>query len=162
MNTTIKAMPVILTLYKIMEKHKKDYCFPSQEKIIELLEIRQGIKISRATLNRWLRVIEDAGCFVRKRRIKRHPLYGTVFKSTLYFMTLKGLHLLKRMGVPCRTLFDKVLNKVKGHFPSIKNAPRDPQDPHPGLEKLNTIAGGLVAKFVTKKSHVSLFVRHGN
>jgi DNA-binding MarR family transcriptional regulator len=144
----MKAMPVILTLYKIMEKNKKDYCFPSQKKILELLDIRQGIKISKATLNRWMRVIEDAGCFVRRRRIKRDPVYGMMFKSTLYFMTLKGLHLLKRMGVPCRTLFDKVLNKIKGHFPSLKNAPRDPQDPGPGLEKLKAIAGGIVTKFV--------------
>jgi len=149
MHTNIKAGPVVLTLYKIMDKYKKDYCFPSQKKLLELLDIRQDIQQSRATLNRWLRVIEDAGYIVRRRRIKRHPLYGTVFKSTLYFMTLKGLHLLKRMGVPCRTLFDKVLNKIKGHFPSIKNAPRVPLDPAQGLEKLNALAGGLVAKFVT-------------
>lgn len=149
MHRNIKAAPVVLTLFKIMEKYGKDYCFPTQKKLLELLDLRQGIKISRATLNRWLRVIEDTGYCVRRRRIKKHPLFGTVFKSTLYFMTLKGLHLLKRMGVPCRTLFDKVLNKIKGHFPSLKNAPRVSLDPAQGLEKLNALAGGLVAKFVT-------------
>jgi len=149
MHRNIKAGPVVLTLFKIMDKYGKDYCFPTQKKLLELLDIRQDIQQSRATLNRWLRVIEDAGYIVRRRRIKRHPLYGTVFKSTLYFMTLKGLHLLKRMGVPCRTLFDKVLNKIKGHFPSIKNAMGSQRDPGDGLDKVNAIAGGLVAKFIT-------------
>jgi len=106
------------------------------------------LKQSKATLNRWLRVIEDAGYIVRRRRIKKHPVYGTVFKSTLYFMTLKGCHLLKKMGVPCRDLFNKILNKLKGHFPSMKSAFKKKKDPGPGLEKLNAIAGGLVAKFI--------------
>lgn len=146
MHTNIKAAPIIILLFKIMEKNKKDYCFPSQKKILELLDLRQNIKQSRATLNRWLRVIEDAGYIVRRRRIKRDPDHGMMFKSTLYFMTLKGLHLLKRMGVPCRTLFDKVLNKIKGHFPSMKKAARKKQTPPGGVEKLNAIAGGLIAE----------------
>ncbi len=149
MHTNVKAAPIIILLFKIMEKNKKDYCFPSQKKILELLDIRQNIKQSRATLNRWLRVIEDAGYIVRRRRIKKDPIKGMMFKSTLYFMTLKGIHLLRRMGVPCRALFDKILNKLKGYFPSMKKAAKDPQDPGPGLEKLKSIAGGLVAKFVT-------------
>ena len=149
MQTNVKAAPIIILLFKIMEKNKKDYCFPSQKKILELLDIRQNIKQSRATLNRWLRVIEDAGYIVRRRRIKRDPIKGMMFKSTLYFMTLKGLHLLKRMGVPCRDLFNKVLNKISGYFPSMKKASREKQDPPGGVEKLKSIAGGLVAKFVT-------------
>jgi len=149
MHRNIKAGPVVLTLFKIMDKYGKDYCFPTQKKLLELLDIRQDIQQSRATLNRWLRVIEDTGYIVRRRRIKRHPIYGTVFKSTLYFMTLKGLHLLKRMGVPCRTLFDKVLNKIKGHFPSIKNAPRDSKEKDRGIEKVKAVAAGLVANFQT-------------
>ena len=149
MHTNIKAAPVVLTLFKIMEKHGKDYCFPSQKKLLELLDIRQGIKQSRATLNRWLRVIEDTGYIVRRRRIKRDPIKGMMFKSTLYFMTLKGCHLLKRMGVPCRALFNKVLNKVKGFFPSMKKAAGKKQTPPGGIEKLESIAGGLVDKFVT-------------
>lgn len=149
MHTNIKAGPIIITLFKIMEKNKKDYCFPSQKKLLALLDLRQNIKQSRATLNRWLRVTEDAGYIIRRRRIKRDPIKGMMFKSTLYFMTLKGLHLLKRMGVPCRALFDKVLNKVNGFFPSIKKAARDPRDPRPGQEKINQIIGGLVNKFIT-------------
>ena len=149
MQTTVKATPILVTLFKIMEKNGKDYCFPSQKKILELLKARQDTKQSRPTLNRWLRVIEDEGYLVRRRRIKHDPVKGMMFKSTLYFMTLKGCHLLKRMGVPCRTLFDKVLNKIKGRFPSIKNAPRVPLDPAQCLEKINAIAGGLVTKLST-------------
>ena len=120
MQVNVKAAPIIVLLFKIMEKNKKDYCFPSQKKILELLDIRQGIKQSRATLNRWLRVIEDEGYIIRRRRIKRDPVHGMMFKSTLYFITLKGCRLLTRMGVKCRSLFDKVLNKIKSNIPGAQ------------------------------------------
>jgi len=120
MQVNVKAAPIIVLLFKIMEKNKKDYCFPSQKKILELLDIRQGIKQSRATLNRWLRVIEDSGYIVRRRRIKKDPVRGLMFKSTLYFITLKGCKLLTRMGVKCRSLFDRVLNKIKSQLPGAR------------------------------------------
>jgi len=94
-----KAHPLLLTLIKIQRKYNKDYSFPSQEKIIELMALRQGIKKSRATLNRWLRVVEDSKYLVRRRRIKRHRLYGMCFKSTLYKVTIKGYSLMTRFGV---------------------------------------------------------------
>lgn len=94
-----KAHPLLLTLVKIQRKYKKDYAWPSQLKIIELLDLRQGIKKSRATLNRWLRVIQDDKYLIRRRRVKKHPVYGLMFKSTLYKITIKGLRLLSRFGV---------------------------------------------------------------
>lgn len=99
MNERQKAHPLLLTLVKIQRKYNKDYSWPSQEKIIELLDIRQGVKKSRATINRWLRVIEDSKYLIRRRRIKRHPLHGLVFKSTLYKIPIKGYRLLARFGV---------------------------------------------------------------
>lgn len=94
-----KAHPLLLTLVRIQQKHKKDYSFPSQLKLMELMGLHQGIKKSRATLNRWLRVIQDDKYLVRRRRIKRHRLYGMCFKSTLYKVTIKGYNLLSRFGV---------------------------------------------------------------
>jgi len=94
-----KAHPILFTLVKVQRKYNKDYSWPSQNTLIELMTTRQGIKKSRATLNRWLRAIEDQKYLVRRRRIRRHPVYGTIFKSTLYKITIKGYRLLNKLGV---------------------------------------------------------------
>ena len=99
MDIAQKAHPLLLTLLKIQQKNNKDYSFPSQLKLLELMETYQGIKRSRATLNRWLRVIEDGKYIVRRRRIKRHARYGLMFKSTLYKIVIKGYRMLSRFGV---------------------------------------------------------------
>ena len=99
MQTQQKAHPILLTLVKIQRKYQKDYSWPSQSKLIELMDMRQGIKKSRATLNRWLRVAQDNKYVIRRRRMKRHPVYGLMFKSTLYKITIKGYRLLSAFGV---------------------------------------------------------------
>lgn len=99
METSQKAHPILVTLLKVQRKYGKDYCWPSQKKIIELMDIRQGIKKSRATLNRWLARAQEEKYLLRRRRIKRHPLHGMVFKSSLYKITIKGYRLLQRCGV---------------------------------------------------------------
>ena len=99
MDVRQKAHPLLLTFVKIQQKNNKDYSFPSQLKLLELMDIRQGIRKSKATINRWLRVVEDSKYLIRRRRIKRHKLYGMCFKSTLYKVTIKGYSLLSRFGV---------------------------------------------------------------
>ena len=94
-----KAHPLLITLVKIQRKYNKDYSWPSQLKLLELMDLRQGIRKSRATLNRWLRVIQDDKYLIRRRRVKKHPRYGLMFKSTLYKITIKGYRLLSRFGV---------------------------------------------------------------
>jgi len=94
-----KAHPLLITLLKIQRKYDKDYSWPSQLKILELMDLRQGIRKSRATLNRWLRVIQDDKYLIRRRRVKKHPRYGLMFKSTLYKITIKGYRLLSMFGV---------------------------------------------------------------
>jgi len=99
MQTIQKAHPVLLTLVKIQRKYAKNYSWPSQLKILELMDLRQGIKRSKATLNRWLRVVEDDKYLLRRTRLKRDPLRGLMFKSSLYKITIKGYRLLARFGV---------------------------------------------------------------
>lgn len=102
-----KAHPLLLTLVKIQRKYKKDYSWPSQLKFLELMDLYQGIKKSRATLNRWLRVIQDDKYLIRRRRVKRDPSYGLMFKSTLYKITIKGYKLLSVMGVDMKKEIDR-------------------------------------------------------
>lgn len=145
MQASQKADPILTVLFKIMSKYEKDYCFPSQKKLIELLDIRRGVKKSRATLNRWLRVIEDEGYIYRKRRIKRDAVQGMIFKSTLYFITLKGCHQMTKAGVNCRRLFDRILNKIKGSSKRVQkdsslvqDSPRGAKEIKSIMERLNT------------------------
>ena len=105
------VMPVLSVLYQLNSKFKKKYCFPGQKKIIELIEEYQGIKRSVRTLNRWLRYIEDKKFIRRKRRIKKDPVKGVIFKSTLYKITYKGYRALWRCGVDCYEQLEEMSKK---------------------------------------------------
>lgn len=144
-----KAHPILLTLVKIQRKYKKDYSWPAQLKLLELIKIYQGYKKSKATLNRWLRVIQDDKYLIRRRRVKKHPVYGLMFKSTLYKITIKGLRLLSRFGVDMSKEIAKYEKWLEEINPGRKKASRDKQIPPGGVEKINAIAGALVAKFIT-------------
>jgi len=99
MNTPAKALPVLGIIHGLSNYHGKRYCYPSQERFRIFLRDRVEITISIATLNRWLRAVEDMGLLKRIRRIRRDPKLGMVFKSTIYYLTLKGYMLLARQGV---------------------------------------------------------------
>ena len=82
-----------------MKHFNKGYCYPSQETLLKRMKSNTGVDISRRTLNRWLRVIENHGLIVRTRRLKHDARMGMLFKSTLYVITFLGVHRLKKMGV---------------------------------------------------------------
>jgi len=98
-NSPRQVVPIVATLNTLNRKYGKLYCYPSQIKILELLDLYQGIKIGIATLNRWLRDAEDKQYLIRIRRIKRDKKLGLLFQSTLYKITIKGYHALGRTGV---------------------------------------------------------------
>lgn len=123
MDTAQKAHPLLLTLVRIQQKHKKDYSYPAQLKFLELMGLYQGIKKSRSTLNRWLRVIDDDKYLIRRRRIKKHPRYGLMFKSTLYKITIKGYRLLSRFGVDMSkeiAKYEKWLEEINPDHKAVK------------------------------------------
>lgn len=90
---------VLSVLHGLNSTYKKLYCYPSQVKILALLCNFQDTEIAIATLNRWLRDMEDRGYIIRVRRIKRDKRRGILFKSTLYKITLLGYRALKQGGV---------------------------------------------------------------
>jgi len=121
MQAVTKGVHILSTLLLTQRKYKKDYSYPAQKTAISNMETYQGLKISRSTYNRWTRVLEDAKYLVRRRRIKRHPRYGLMFKSTLYKITIKGLRLLSRFGVDMRkeiAQYEKWLEEIN---PELKN-----------------------------------------
>lgn len=107
MEASLKATPLLITFYRLNMKYGKDYCYPSQLTILKLLKKYHGLEKCRATLNLWLSVIEKEKYIIRKRRIRRDPKYGMVFKSTMYKITRKGYYFLVRFGIkiPEKTLF---------------------------------------------------------
>jgi len=98
-NSRKQAIPILATLNALNKKYGKLYCYPSQLKIMWLLSLYQDTNIAIATLNRWLRDLEDKGYIKRTRRIWRDKRRGIMFKSTLYKITIQGYQALKSTGV---------------------------------------------------------------
>lgn len=123
MDVKQKAHPLLLALVKVQRNHKKNYSWPSQLKLLELMDIYQGIKKSKATLNRWLSEIEGDKYLIRRRRIKNDPVRGHIFKSTLYKITIKGYRVLSRFGVDMRkeiAQYEKWLEEINPDHQLIK------------------------------------------
>jgi len=118
MRAEIKGVYPLRIIYQTCSYYKKDYCFPTQKKIMEWLEEWYGVKISIATLNRWLKACEQLKWISRTRRIRRDKKRGTVFQSTLYKVTIMGLFHLKRMGY-------YVSDALKQFFGFVKKARKD-------------------------------------
>lgn len=75
----------------------RNYCYPSQEKICQLLS-RYGRTMSRRTLNRHLNALVKQGWVKRIRRHQRHPVRGMTFRSSLYTLTRRAFRWLAGMS----------------------------------------------------------------
>lgn len=93
------AYPILCTINGVNRKYRKNYCYPSQNKFIWLMDSYYSVKRSRATLNRWLRVMEDEKYIKRVRRHTKDKIRGYIFKSTLYSITHRGYLKLRAMGI---------------------------------------------------------------
>ena len=113
------SLQLLHALYAIAAKYGKSYCFPSQEKILELLKTHYDISISRRTLNRWLAFLEGEGYIFRTRRHSRGKDGQIHFQSTLYRFGKKALRLLKKIAYPLRKLLNSpVCHKWHNNSPS--------------------------------------------
>jgi repressor of nif and glnA expression len=81
---------IIEVILNIQNRYGKQYCFPTQKKIIELLEKYHGIKIQRRALCYALAALEVEGLIVRKRRLAKGRFGELIFRSTLYFFSRAG------------------------------------------------------------------------
>lgn len=126
MEAAIKALPILTILHGLNVNFQKNYCYPSQLKIMELLKNRKLCEISIATINRHLKAAEEAGYLKRKRRIRRDPKKGIVFQSTLYTIKHAGYVLLSTIGIK---VWD-VVNRIFNNIPKTEK-----KDDDPGLKK---------------------------
>jgi len=81
---------IVEILVSLQLRYGKAYCFPTQKKILQLLEEYHGIKIQRRALNYALADLEAAHIISRKRRIKHSKTGEMIFKSSLYFIQKLG------------------------------------------------------------------------
>ena len=69
---------------------RKRYCYPTQKKLLQVLDAFYDIKISRRQLNRDLKRLEAEGWFTRMRRLRKGGKGGLIIQSTLYCPSYKS------------------------------------------------------------------------
>lgn len=99
---------IVDTLRGIQNKYGKNYCFPSQETILKLLRRNQQTIISRRTLNRHLRALDDMGVIQRIRRYKESANNkAKTFLTTAYYICEASEGLIFQAA--------KALRRISGH-----------------------------------------------
>lgn len=94
-----------MTLIGVAKCHNKPYCFVSQNRQLQLLSKYHSWNISRSTLNRRLKELEDEGYFIRIRRHKEGQDGKILFASTLYKFKAKIFMWLHRIGRAIAKIF---------------------------------------------------------
>jgi len=133
---------ILQTLLACQAKSGKRYCFPSQDKILELLKTHYGIERTRRWLNYRLRYLQDNGFIKRVRRIKRNGVGTLTFRSTLYFLTKKTFLFFSRLAgflVRCGI-------KVRKWWEEKKPAPVS--QPGPAMEEVSTPPPEVQKKYI--------------
>lgn len=117
-------LSLVTTLHGLNQKTGRNYCFPSQNKLLELLNRFTGQQMSRRTLNRHLRKLEDSGWLKRKRRIRQNR--GVLeFNSTLYTLTRRAYRWLGSFSAG----ISRVTHKAHNILFNKKIIGRPPTDP---------------------------------
>jgi len=91
------SLAVVETLFKVIDKHGRNYCTPSQKRILELLRTYHGIVIARSTLNLWLNLLEKEHWVKRYRRHYKNSCGKPVWLSTAYYLQQKAINYLNSL-----------------------------------------------------------------
>jgi len=149
MKFSLAMQSTINTINYLARANKKDYCYPSQEKMLEILTNFYSVMIRRRQLNYILKFLEKEGFITRRRRLKKSKEGKLVFNTTLYRLKKKSLkNLAKLLGAIKRTGF-KLIEK-KGGDKKKEVPPRkderyliSEEQRFRNLEKLNQIISGV-------------------
>lgn len=102
----------------------KNYCYPSQKKILILLERFYNVCIKRRQLNYILAHLEKEEFISRKRRLKKGKDGKIIFNTTLYWLKEKAwvqlskvFNVIKRTGLKIKSLYDRKKEKEKESMP---------------------------------------------
>lgn len=119
-----RQLAILAVIQYFIKKSGKTYGFPSQAKIVYLLERIHGVAMSRRTLNRDLNELRDAGALKSYRRTKTVPGLGPRYTSSAYYIKdkvrqwsaalRKRLSLLGLTHVPKKAQYEPCLRKETG------------------------------------------------
>lgn len=138
MKLSRKALPILLTLHRLQSHFNKLYCYPSQDKLLDLLEKFCSLKMSRRQLNYDLKVMEKHGLIRRVRRHRRTKKRGMEFRSTLYEICFLGYNLLCRCGAVAWSVLRDFRARVAAKLKE-KQKPCAISDPAHGFSSISDI-----------------------
>jgi len=121
---------------------KNHYVYPSQVTWLKWLTNQGALAVSRRTLNRYFRAAENRLQINRIRRVKRDPIKGMVFLTTLYSLAYLGLMLLYQNGIitwPQLKKYLKNSSRFKARVPKKQKKGISPGEP--GFLKNHTSYG---------------------
>jgi len=121
MQGTKEALLIITMMWDKCEHFKNHYINPSQATWLKWLRNQGGLGISRRTLNRYFRAAENRNQINRIRRVKRDPIKGMMFLTTLYSVSYAGLLLLFQTG---RISWDQLKEYLKNARPFKARLPK--------------------------------------
>ena len=113
---------VLVTIAKIIEQNRGNWCLASQEKLLALLKEHHGIKIKNRALNYHLSDLRAEGIIKSIKRASRDNKGKLRLLSSATCITMKGLHYLEKMGYQfkinkaiIKTQLEEKANFVESH-----------------------------------------------
>lgn len=134
LNPASKYLPprpsaILRVLVDLANFYKKDYCYPTQEKISERCETWLGVKVSNGSLNYWLAWLERAGWIRRQQRGKYKKDGSPSNRSTLYYLAEKCFEWIRNLTRWLGKLTGFHCLQKHGDYPTTKETfITDPED----------------------------------
>ena len=116
--------------------------FPSQQRILNELEKKFGLNRCIRTYNRWAAELESRGLIRRKKRHKKDPLLGWIFRSSLTTITRSGWVSLINAGHYTWKEFNNLIKEAEASFRKPKKT-RKVFRSSGSLTSVGDILGGL-------------------
>ncbi len=95
-------LKICVMLWDKCRHFKNHYIYPSQETWVKWLRNQGGLEVSRRTINRYFRELQNRMQINRIRRVKHDPIKGMLFLTTLYSLNWLGIKLLVMNGIITR------------------------------------------------------------
>jgi len=125
------------------------YLWPSQDTWCNWLTVRVGWRPHVRTINRWFSRAEKTGHLMRIRRVKRDPIKGHIFLTTLYALSFSGLIYLVKKGM---MTWAQLREYLKNSKPFRARTPKkekkgltpDDKDFYRDFTNLGSVVGALI------------------
>lgn len=114
----------LTTIAGVIQKHRKNWCTASQNKLLELLATWHKTQINRRSLNYHLKDLREAGLIRTIKRTKRNPNGTICLLTSATCLTLEGYKLILKMGNTWAKA--KIESLKKKYWPKIKSVTRAP------------------------------------